>query len=413
MPSDKIQKFSSDGIILNLSYGAFIRDVGQYVIWVIMSVYLNEVRSLSYVSIGVVFLIGGFLSVPLSILGGNLIDRIGRRKLAILIPWLMSALSLGLFAMIYYDLNLLVLLALFIISGPMESLQYVTMSTIIADVTSESERISGYSALRIASNLGIGIGLVVGGFLSQFNYAFIFLLSFGGYVSEGVLYYFRIPETSPSTAVSKGEHQPKRKIVLPFRDTFFIAISLITSFGWFFTGMFESALTPLYMSSVNHFNPFSITILFAINSAVVIAFQTPINKLLRNVRDSLRIILGLMLYSLAYLIFAETSFYLVIAMAAVLLTFGENIASPASTSLITKIAPEKNRGSYLGFNSSIASLINPFRPLVGTFLLSATVAEPSLSWIVLSMASFLIALLFLVLFRRISQRRNSVSRSPL
>lgn len=405
---------NSKGVVLTLSFGAFIRDAGQYVIWVIMSIYLNEVRFLPYISIGVVFLIAGLISVPVASLGGVLIDRIGRRKMVVILPFVLSLMSLLLFFLVFLNMALLPILALFIIIGPLQSLDYVTLSTIVSDVTSDAERLSGFSALRIASNLGIGIGLVSGGLLSQLNYSYVFLLSFSGFLIEGFLYYFRIPETHKG--LLSGEQKTElhgRGLKVPYRDTFFILISVIVSLSWFFTGMFESPLTPLYMSSVNHFASLSITVLFAINSIIVITFQKPIDRLLLKVRDSIRMVFGLLLYAFAFLVFAEFSMYIAVAIAVVILTFGENLNAPASSSLITKMAPEENRGTYLGFNSSIGSLINPFRPLVGTALLAVNVEQPNVSWITLSLVSVVIALLFLILFRRISARRVKMGYSNL
>lgn len=402
------------GVILTLSFGAFVRDAGQYVVWVIMSIYLNEVRSLPYMEIGLVFLIAGLISVPVASLGGNLIDRIGRRKMVVVLPFILSTMSFLLFLLIYFKLALMPILALFIIVGPLESIDYVTLSTIVSDVTSEAERLSGFSALRIASNLGIGIGLVSGGLLSQLNYSYVFLLSFSGFLIEGLLYYFRIPETHKGLiSGEKSDETQKKGLKMPYRDTFFILISVIVSLSWFFTGMFESPMTPLYMSSVNHFSSLSITVLFAINSVIVITFQKPIDRLLVRVRDSIRMVMGLLLYAFAFLMFAYFSMYIAVAIAAIILTFGENLNAPASSSLITKMAPEENRGTYLGFNSSIGSLINPFRPMLGTALLAVTIAQPNISWITLSIVTVMIAFLFLMLFRRISARRIKLGYSNL
>lgn len=394
---------------MNLSFGSFVRDAGQYVVWVIMSVYLNEVRSLSYIGVGLVFLVGGILSVPVSYIGGNLMDRIGRRKIVLFTTFSLSAISFILFLLLYFNSAILPIVALFVVAGPLQSLEYVAINTILSDVTSESERLAGFSALRVAANLGIGIGLVSGGLVSQLNYAYVFILPFVGYLVEGVLYYFKIPETlKPSVEAAGIPGETHRGTSMPYRDTFFILISLIVAFSWFFTGMFESALTPLYMSSVNHFSPISITVLFAINSVVVITLQRPINRLLIKMRDSIRIIMGLLLYAVAFLVFAEFSIYAVVSIAVIILTIGENIQSPASNALITKMAPEKNRGSYLGFNSSIDSVINPFRPLVGTFLLAAASSQANLSWIWLSVVCVGIAIIFMILFRRISIRRSKL-----
>ena len=406
------KSIGTNEILLNLSFGAFVRDAGQYVIWVIMTVYLSQARHLSYLDIGTVFLIAGLASFPIAIAGGNLIDRIGRRTTAVVLPWVMSTISVLEFFLIFNHAGTLYIIILLIAGGPVQAMQWVTLTAIVADVTAISERISGFSTLRIASNIGIGVGLVMGGFLSEFNYAYVFLLSIFGSVAEGIIYYLRVPETSPGAMASPGPRK-REKIFIPIGDTLFVAVSLVIAATWFFSGMFESALTPLYMSSVDRFSTFSITVLFAINTAVVIFCQTPINRILRMTRDSVRIVLGLILYASAYFVFAEVSFYGLIAAAVVLLTLGENIESPAANSLITKIAPENNRGAYLGFNSSITSLVNPFRPFVATLLLTATVPSPDLSWVFISSVTFAMALIFMIAFGTANIRRSRAGRDPI
>ncbi len=371
-----------------------------------MSVYLNQARSLSYIDIGFIFLIGGLMSVPISSVGGNLMDRFGRRKFETILPWILFSISIVMFILVYFDIYTLILVSLFIVEEPLLALQWVTMNTIVSDVTEDIERISGYSKLRIASNAGIGIGLVLGGLLATVNYSYIFILSIIGFSAEGIIYYFHIPETAKNINL-KFEHIKLKNtgIKIPLHDIPFVIVSTIIAFGWFFTGMFESPLTPLYMSSINHFSLFKITLLFAINAFIVIVFQNTVNKIFINTKDHVRIILGLILFSLGYIIFAEFAFYSTVVIGVIILTFGENISAPASIALISKMAPEETRGTYMGFNSSIQSLINPFRPFVATILLAATVSRPYISWLILGFISFFIALIFILIFNVIFKIR--------
>lgn len=399
MPGSVISDQNSKGIVNVLALGSFVRDLGQYIVWVIMSIYLNEIRSVGYVDIGLIFLIGGFISVPVSIYGGNLIDRIGRRRVALSIPWILMAMYAAMLLLIQGNYQTYLIVALFIALTPVQSVQYVTFDSIVSDVTTPQVRITAFSLLRIASNVGIGVGLVSGGIISLFNYSYVFVLPAAGSAVEGILYFLKIPETSRNVLEREEELPVKKKIKIPVGDKLFVVISLTVAAGWFFSGMFESPLTPLYLSSVLNYSNLAITGLFAVNTAVVIFAQTPLNRIMEKVKDSNRIIMGLFLFAIAYLVFAYTHSYPVLVLAVILLTIGENAGAPASTALITKIAPEESRGAYLGLYSSFNSLIGPFRPLVATALLSYFLFSPPLAWDVISFVSFAFCVVLYGVFR--------------
>ncbi len=384
-------------VITILSLGSFVNGLGQYIVWVIMAVYLNQARGVGYVGVGIVFMVGGLISVPASIYGGNLLDRLGRRRIMIAIPWIMTGMFAILYFSVTYELSIYLVEALFIAVTPLGTMQYVAFNAIASDVTTPQERTNAFGVLRIASNAGIGAGLVLGGILSEVSYAVVFLLPTAGSLIEGILYYARIPETSPR-AIKREKNAIREKISVPIRDTLFITVSVVLGIGFFASGMFESALTPLYLSSVDGYTNLMVTGLFAVNTLVVLVAQGPINRIFYEYKDTTRIILGLSLFAFAFIMFAVTSNYLLLVIAVIILTSGENLSSPSASALITKMAPEDRRGAYLGLNSSISSFISPFRPLAATAILAFSAAAPGDTWIFLSVFTFLVAFLLLAVF---------------
>lgn len=389
----------SRGIINALAMGSFIGSMGQYIVWVIMSIYLNQVRGVGYIAVGIVFLIGGLAGVPVSIFGGNLLDRIGRRSIQISIPWMLVFIYGALFYLIYFQLSTLWIIVLFIVVSPLQSVQFVSFNSIVSDVTAPQDRVAAFGLLRIAANAGIGVGLVTGGLISEFSYAGVFLLPALGSVLEGLLYFFLVPETSKQAIQSETRPKRGKLLSMPLGDRLFITISLALAASWFFTGMFESALTPLYLTSIRNYPNLYVTILFAVNTAVVLIAQGPINRAFLNFRDTSRIVLGIVLFALGFLVFATTYYYPLLIAAVIVLTIGENIMAPSSSALITKIAPEDRRGMYLGFYSSVGNLFSPFRPMFGTALLAFTVETPYLTWYVISAITMGLGFGFIVLFR--------------
>ncbi|WP_290705369.1 hypothetical protein [Ferroplasma sp. Type II] len=186
------------------------------------------------------------------------------------------------------------------------------------------------------------------------------------------------------------------KIFIPRNDLFFIAAAILTTSAYFVSGMFESPITPLFLSSKYGFATYYITALFAINTVVAILFQNSINVVTGKWKDSLRISSGLALYAVGYLIIGLTPFFPVVAMAIIVLTLGENLQVPATMAFITRLAPQNQRGGYLGFASAIGSLIYPFRPLVGTIILAALIFSPVELWGTFSLMCAAISVIFLL-----------------
>ena len=382
-------------IVNTISYAEFIRAFGQYVVWIIMSIYLYEVRGLTYVDVGIVALAGGLLSFPASLAWGSLVDRIGRRLVGLMVPTANIIIFSGMFFDIFLSGPTWILILFYVITNPVSSAQYINDGALISDTTGESDRVEAFSRTRVAGNIGIGLGLVIGGIIATFNYSAVFVAPAVGSLIEFILYFYRIRDTRNQSALEQSM-STGHKIFIPRKDLFFIAAAILTASAYFVSGMFESPITPLFLSSKYGFATYYITALFAINTVIVILFQNSINVVTGKWKDSVRISSGLALYAVGYLIIGLTPFFPVVAMAIIVLTLGENLQVPATMAFITRLAPQNRRGGYLGFASAIGSLIYPFRPLVGTIILAALIFSPVELWGTFSLMCGAMSVIFLL-----------------
>ena len=382
-------------IVNTISYAEFIRAFGQYVVWIIMSIYLYEVRGLTYVDVGIVALAGGLLSFPASLAWGSLVDRIGRRLVGLMVPTANIIIFSGMFFDIFLGGPTWILILFYVITNPVSSAQYINDGALISDTTEESDRVEAFSRTRVAGNIGIGLGLVIGGIIATFNYSAVFVAPAVGSLIEFILYFYRIRDTRNQSTIEQSVSTSHR-IFIPRNDLFFIAAAILTASAYFVSGMFESPITPLFLSSKYGFATYYITALFAINTVVVILFQNSINVVTGKWKDSLRISSGLALYAVGYLIIGLTPFFPVVAMAIIVLTLGENLQVPATMAFITRLAPQNRRGGYLGFASAVGSLIYPFRPLVGTIILAALIFSPVELWGTFSLMCAATSVIFLL-----------------
>lgn len=382
-------------IVNTISYAEFIRAFGQYVVWIIMSIYLYEVRGLTYVDVGIVALAGGLLSFPASLAWGSLVDRIGRRLVGLMVPTANIIIFSGMFFDIFLGGPTWILILFYVITNPVSSAQYINDGALISDTTEESDRVEAFSRTRVAGNIGIGLGLVIDGIIATFNYSAVFVAPAVGSLIEFILYFYRIRDTRNQSTIEQSVSTSHR-IFIPRNDLFFIAAAILTASAYFVSGMFESPITPLFLSSKYGFATYYITALFAINTVVVILFQNSINVVTGKWKDSLRNSSGLALYAVGYLIIGLTPFFPVVAMAIIVLTLGENLQVPATMAFITRLAPQNRRGGYLGFASAIGSLVYPFRPLVGTIILAALIFSPVELWGTFSLMCAAISVIFLL-----------------
>ncbi len=382
-------------IVNTISYAEFIRAFGQYVVWIIMSIYLYEVRGLTYVDVGIVALAGGLLSFPASLAWGSLVDRIGRRLVGLMVPTANIIIFSGMFFDIFLSGPTWILILFYVITNPVSSAQYINDGALISDTTGESDRVEAFSRTRVAGNIGIGLGLVIGGIIATFNYSAVFVAPAVGSLIEFILYFYRIRDTRNQSTLEQSM-STGHKIFIPRKDLFFIAAAILTASAYFVSGMFESPITPLFLSSKYGFATYYITALFAINTVIVILFQNSINVVTGKWKDSVRISSGLALYAVGYLIIGLTPFFPVVAMAIIVLTLGENLQVPATMAFITRLAPQNRRGGYLGFASAVGSLIYPFRPLVGTIILAALIFSPVELWGTFSLMCGAMSVIFLL-----------------
>ncbi len=372
-------KFMESSIVRNrhvaaISAAQLIRILGRSQAWIFIPVYLADVRHVQYVVIGLLFFGTAMVSLPFSIYGGNLIDRLGRRFAAKYLPPVIMILMLSLAFFVYLHSPLYEIYAVFLLVEPFTSVQGILDNVVVTDTTQEAERTSAFSAVRIAGNIGFSMGPAIGGFISQASYFYVFLVPAILTGLEWVLYLRYITETMPAS------HGGGRKLGFPWSDRKFIVLSLLVASMWFVAGQWGTTLT-LFWTNVDRIPNSLIGVLYSVNGLVVVFMQMPTNWLLARMRDFNRIALGGIVYSVSFLLLSFSSSLLFLIVDVIIITMGENIISPVAYSLIGKVAPPDRRGEYFGSFQLMMGLVTPIAPVIGTALLEHFSSEPLLMWL--------------------------------
>ncbi len=370
---ERYSRLFSNRFVLSISMVQMIRTLGRSQIWIFTPLYLVIIRHIPYEYVGVLFFVTAFISVPFSLYGGNLVDSIGRRPLAVWSPIFATILLVIMAVSVGLDLNVFILFLAFIMEGPVSSIQGILDNVVTTDSTSETERLDAFSFIRIAANLGFAVGPAVGGFLSIIGYTWVFIFPAVLTVVEWYIYFRYVKETGKIKESHRG------RMEIPKSDRAFLIMVILMASLFFASGQWGTTLT-LFWSRFDLISNPLIGVLYSVNGIGVVLLQLPVNRMLLKNRSTTRLSIGGLFYAFGFLILAFSSNYAFLIFDVVILTIGENILSPVFYTIVGKMAPPEKRGQYFGTFQLVSGMIMPLAPVLGTVLLTYYISTPIILW---------------------------------
>ncbi len=373
--------------VISVAGAQLIRIFGRSQAWIFLPIFLHDYRGVQFFIIGLLFTLTALISIPVSLYGGNLCDRLGRRKVSLIFMPVGIGIFAILFLAVYFSLSTIILYVVLILSEPIFSIQWIVDNAIISDTVPEAMRTDAFSITRIAGNLGFSIGPAVGGILSEFNISYVFLSTVvSGFIE--LFIYARLRETNRHLSVGK------QSFSFPAGDRKFIFLSLLLASIWFVAGQWGTTLT-LFWTSIDHVSQANIGFLYSVNGLFVVLLQLPTNRLFTGIKDHVRIFIGSMTYVISFFALALFSGIIFLVIDVFFLTFGENTISPVTNTVISKISPEDRRGEYFGAFYLISGFMVPMAPLMGTYLMQNFAYSPVIFWGIIAIIGTLISLFML------------------
>lgn len=331
-----------------------------------IALYANQILNVSKGDAGLVLAaygIGAFISAPFS---GRLSDKIGALKLMKI-----SLFSTGSFLFLYsFVTDFIWFLALtFIWAILSEAFRPASMAFISDEITSDRRK-TAFALHRLAINLGMSIGPVVGGILSTINFHLLFYINGLTALAAGIfliLSPWEKHEVVEKEAEIKEPVIPHQKVnVFSDRRLIYFLLALIPVEIVFFQHI---GALPLFIVSDLGFSNAVFGFLTAVNTVLIIFIEVPLNDSMRNWDDRKSLALGALLSGVGFGLMAFTNTIPPIVFLIVIWTFGEMIFFPSSGEYIAKIAPEKQRGEYMGYFQMSFSFAFMVGPWLGTTVL--------------------------------------------
>jgi len=265
----------------------------------------------------------------------------------------------------------------------------------VGDVTEPQQRTRVYGLMGVSFGLGAVIGPVLGGLLSQINYAAPFWVAAGISLISLILTAILLPEpdrtnrpaVSPNSSLSSMISlalQPRiRRPLAIFGIMALVMGMFVASIGLFMQLQLEA--TPLVAALCVAY--------YGVLTVVVQIFI--VGRLSRRYGEQRLLPVGLvtLVIAMAILYIANTT---AVTLAAVtFLVFGMALLRPALTSLISQAAGASAQGSALGLGQSLESITQIVAPVLSGWLI-ANIA-PAAPWPVAALVA-LIGLVIVILF---------------
>ncbi|GAA6622020.1 MFS transporter [Scytonema sp. NUACC26] len=381
-----------------LAVGRFLLEFGTgFTLFYAPIFFVNKV-GLSATSVGIAIGSASLSGIVGRILSGSFSDSpyMGRRR-TLLLAAAVSAIGSVVLATTYDFVTLLIGNA---IAGMGLGLYWPANEAVVADITLPETRHEAYALTRLSDNLGLGMGIVLGGVIvaTTGNYRLLFVIDAISFIVFFVVIYFAIQETNQAPkAISQGNSHLASWLTALQDSRFrvFLAVNII--FTTYFSQL-QSTL-PIYFKNFvptgaleKGFSETTISSLFAWHLSVVILGQLPVAHVLKRLSDPLALVVSTVLWASGFLLIWATPIFTShhsVWAALALGVFALAIVSytPSSSSLITELAPESQRGVYFAIGALCWAIGYAIGPSLGGWALDQDEIVVNYYWLGLALTA--------------------------
>ena len=361
-----------------LAAGRFLSQSGTGFTLFYAPIYFVSQVGLSATAVGLGLGSGSISGVFGRILGGSFCDsKFWGRRRTLLLSAIISAVACFLLAAAN-DFPSLV--AANLLMGFGVGLYWPATETLVADLGEGEQRQEAFALTRLADNLGLQVGIILGGFLIAVtgNYRSLFIIDAISFLIFFAVVWGAISETyKPSTSVNTGKNGKQNGWMVALSDRTLLVYVVVNTMFTLYISQIQTTM-PLYFSnfvsvgvSGKGFSTATISVLFAFSTFLTVALQMPIARALRRFSCPRALMISALLWGLGFMAIgltgmAATGNLFLAALGLFFLSVATVAYTPFASGLVVELAPESLRGVYLSINSqcwAIGYLIGP--PLGG------------------------------------------------
>ena len=381
-------------------FSTFIDRLGGGIIFPFLSLYVAQKFNVGMTEVGLIFGVWSASSLVGSMIGGALADKFGRK--AVIIFGLLSSATTGILMGLVTRISAFYFLAL--VAGIFSEVGHPASQAMVADLLPVKKRAEGFGIIRVAANLAITFGPVIGGALAGFSYLLLFIIDAAASTLTALIFLFAIPETKPEAL----EHEQSQSVVktiagyaVVVKDRIFVAFIFATMIILFVYTQMYSTLS-VFLNQVHGVTAQEFGWIMSMNAAMVVLFQFWITKRINIQQPLIMMVLACALYGIGFILFGivRSTLFFYIAMAIV--TIGEMVHIPVAQALAAFFAPEDMRGRYMAAYGLGWAIPNTFAPLLAGLVMDNY--DPNWVWYLSGILSIIAVISFGLLYLRTRHR---------
>jgi MFS family permease len=327
-----------------------------------LALYLTRAHHMTAAEAGQVLAVYGLGSLIASPVGGQLVDRFGATRVMNVTMTTAAGLLL-LYPSARSPAQLVVVTLLWSLVA--EAFRPASMA-FVGIAAPRDKRKQAFALTRLAVNLGMSIGPLVGGFLVSRSFSTLFWVDGLTSLAAAALIISFVREPVREDVPRKAEEKvPARAVFADIRFRWIFV--LVLCIGLVFMQLF--ATMPLYLVDHLGLKPSTFGLIMTVNTLLIVVFEVPFNSATASWSHALTMALGSALMAVGFGALALVSEPIGITATVVIMTVGEMLIFPGSAAFVTEIAPAERQGQYMGLYAMSFGLAHLMAPWLGTLCL--------------------------------------------
>ena len=339
-----------------------ISTIGTSMIWPFIMIYVSGRLNLPLTQIASLTSINAGVGLVFNFIAGSTTDKIGRKWVMVI-----SLFGNGLVYLLQSHATTYGGFALAMgLAGAFNPLYRVAADAMMADIIPSDQRSEAYSVMRMSNNLGISLGPTIGGFIAARSYNTVFYIAASGMIIYSLLIILFARETLPgkngATPVQATRESGGYGKVM--RDRHFL--SFISAFTFCqLTASIVWVLLSVYVKTNYHIPEQQFGLIAATNAIMVVLFQIWVTKLTRRYQPLKAMIVGALFFAVGVGSIGLGTGFWAFWVSMVIMTIGELIIVPTTTTYAANQAPPDMRGRYMSIYSLSNGTASGIGPVFG------------------------------------------------
>ena len=344
-----------------LFFGTFLNKFGSFVV-PFLAIYMTRL-GFSSAQAGLAIGAYGVGTLLACLVGGHLADRLGRRKTIVL-----SMGSVAVAMLCLSQARTLARIAGFSgLAGLTGELYRPASSALLADLVPAGQRVTAFAAYRMALNAGFAFGPATAGLLARHSFLWLFVGDAATSLLYGLVAFFALPSGLRGTRTDNSLWETWTVVR---DDPRFRQVLLgVLAVGVVFVQVFSTMSLEITHSG---FSPSVYGLVISLNGVLVVLCELPLTTFTTRYPARRMMALGYLLIGVGFASNALPRTIPLLVLSVVLFTLGEMVAMPVASAYVADLAPEHQRGLYMGTYGMVWSVAFIFGPSLGMMLFGAS-----------------------------------------